>query len=108
MERTQEDRDIRIVHQIKNSLGPSDGEFYFAIHSDSGFEWLECSEVTEKKSEEQPEFTTKAEKAAYLIKLFLKDEDMCPKEIYARLRAEGISYRTAKDLKKDLGIRCYR
>lgn len=33
---------------------------------------------------------------------------MCSKEIYARLRAEGISYRTAEDLKKDLGIRCYR
>lgn len=108
VERMREDRDIRIVHQIKNSLGPSDSEFCFAIHSDSGFEWLECSEVIEMKSEEQPEFTTKTEKAAYLIKSFLKDEDMCSKEIYARLRAEEISYRTAEDLKKDLGVRCYR
>ena len=39
--------DIRIVHQIKNSLAPTAEDIRFSISADKGFQWLE---FTEKKS----------------------------------------------------------
>lgn len=38
VERDQEDTDIRIVRQIKNSLAPSDGEIRFSITAEMGFQ----------------------------------------------------------------------
>ena len=48
------------------------------------------------------------EKAAYLIKEILSQGDMRSTEIYEKLKAEGISQRTAEDTRKNMGIRCYR
>ncbi len=46
--------------------------------------------------------------AAYLIKKLLSDGDMRAREIYMRMKDEGISRRTAENTKKELGIRSYR
>ena len=109
VERDPENHDIRIVHQIKNSLAPSDGEIRFSITVEQGFRWLEC-EVAPNPAVEQetPKFESKAEKAAYLIKKLLSESDMRSREIYIRLSDEGISRRTAENIKKELGIRSYR
>ncbi|MCD7825864.1 MAG: AAA family ATPase [Clostridiaceae bacterium] len=109
IERDEDDRDIRIVHQIKNSLAPSDGCIRFEIRPQEGFHWLD-SEIGSLKREvaEPPVFKTKMEKAAFLIREFLADEDMASKEIYERLSAEGIGHRVAEDTKKEIGVRCYR
>ncbi len=109
VERDTEDRDIRLVHQIKNSLAPSDGVIRFEIKPESGFKWLDCEEVpTIVKAAEPPIFNTKMEKAAYLIRELLADEDMLSIEIYKRLSEQGIGHRTAEDTKKAIGVRCYR
>lgn len=109
VERDSENTDIRIVRQIKNSLAPSDGEIRFSITAEAGFEWLEC-EVTPDPSAEpgMPDFESKSEKAAYLIKKLLSEGDMRSREIYMRMSDEGISRRTAENTKKELGIRSYR
>lgn len=109
VERDQEDTDIRIVRQIKNSLAPSDGEIRFSITAEMGFQWLECkSTFVSSEQPEVPEFESKTEKAAYLIKKLLSDGDMRAREIYMRMKDEGISRRTAENTKKELGIRSYR
>lgn len=109
VDRDPADSDIRIVHQIKNSLAPSDREIRFEIRPQSGFRWLECDAIPiQAEKPERPEFTSKTEKAAYLIKSFLTDQDMSAKEIYLRLENEEISHRTAEETRKELGIRCYR
>ena len=100
VERDQKDTDIRIVRQIKNSLAPSDGEIRFSITCKSTFVSSEQPKV--------PEFESKTEKAAYLIKKLLSDGDMRAREIYMRMKDEGISRRTAENTKKELGIRSYR
>ena len=46
--------------------------------------------------------------AVYLIKKLLSDGDMRAREIYMRMKDEGISRRTAENTKKELGIRSYR
>ena len=90
VERDQKDTDIRIVRQI-------------------GFQWLECkSTFVSSEQPKVPEFESKTEKAAYLIKKLLSDGDMRAREIYMRMKDEGISRRTAENTKKELGIRSYR
>lgn len=110
VDRDSDDRDIRIVRQIKNSLGPSDREIRFEIRSGTGFRWLDCkaSIASEKTPEEPPAFNMKKDKAAYLIKMILLQGDMAAKEMYEKLASEGISHRTAEDVRKEMGIRCYR
>lgn len=109
VERDSENSDIRIVRQIKNSLAPSDGEIRFSITAEYGFKWVECEVAPNPAAEpEISDFESKAEKAVYLIKKLLSDGDMRSREIYIRLSDEGISRRTAENIKKALGIRSYR
>ena len=109
VERDPENTDIRIVRQIKNSLAPSDGEIRFSITAESGFEWLESEVMPDPSTEPgMPDFESKSEKAAYLIKKLLSEGDMRSREIYMRMSDEGISRRTAENTKKELGIRSYR
>jgi hypothetical protein len=110
VERDPEDTDIRIVTQIKNSLGPSEAGLRFEIRPKTGFAWLGVSTVSpiEEKRAEPPAFETKMEKAAYLIKELLSQGDIRSTDMYEKLKAEGISQRTAEDTRKSMGIRCYR
>lgn len=109
VEREAKDTDIRVVRQIKNSLGPSDGEFRFEIRPQTGFRWLEVSITTQGSHKaEMPAFEKKMDKAAFLIKQMLAQGDMKSVEVYERLEREGISHRTAEDTRKNMGIRCYR
>ena len=109
VERDPEDADIRIVTQIKNSLGPSEAVIRFEIRPQTGFSWINVDTVPmlEKKAE-PPTFDTKMDKAAYLIKEALSQGDVSSNEMYKMLEAEGISQRTAEDTRKNMGIRCYR
>lgn len=109
VERDPEDTDVRVVTQIKNSLGPSDAVIRFEIRPQTGFSWISVDTVPliEKKAE-PPAFDTKMEKAAYLIKETLAQEDVPSNEMYEKLETEGISHRTAEDTRKSMGIRCYR
>ncbi|MCD8086380.1 MAG: AAA family ATPase [Clostridiales bacterium] len=112
VERDEEDQSIRVVHQIKNSLGPTGGCFRFEIRPETGFKWLGCDLAAGQENLpakiEPPVFTTKMERAAHLIRQLLADGDMSSKEIYERLSEQGIGHRTAEDTKKEIGVRCYR
>ncbi len=124
VERTECDPTIRRVKQIKNSLGPSDSEFYFSITREHGFQWSDCDAVDEKTAcgkkpqvkglaqvkdaTDVPVFATKIEKAGYLIKFYLEQGDMTSNDIYKKLSEAGIGHKTAEDARKILGIRCYR
>ena len=109
VERDPKNADIRIVRQIKNSLAPSNGEIRFSISAETGFQWLECETAADPSiGLEAPNFDSKSEKAAYLIKKLLSNGDMRSREIYMRMSDEGISHRTVENTKKELGIRSYR
>ena len=109
VERDLEDTDIRIVTQIKNSLGPSEAVIRFEIRPQTGFSWLSVDTVPQsEKKEESPTFETKMDKAAYLIKEVLSQGDVASIEMYKLLETEEISRRTAEVARKNMGIRCYR
>lgn len=104
--------DVRIVRQIKNSLGPSGGEIWFEINARSGFHWLEPGKQIElldpASAIEEPQFQSKIELAAYLIKKILEDGDVQSKEVFSRLSEQGIGKKTIEEAKKILGIKSYR
>ena len=102
--------DIRIVHQIKNSLAPTAEDIRFSISADKGFRWLECRpQLFEKQQPDaEPKFDTEQQKAAYWIKHFLEKGDMSANEIYCRLDNEGVSKRVARMVKTEMGIHCYQ
>ena len=112
MEHHSDNPDVRIVRQIKNSLGPSGGEIWFEINVDTGFMWLEPGQLIEKPDPsspvEEPEFHSKLEYAAYLIKKILSDGDVLSREVFTRLSEQGIGRKTAEEAKKTLGIKSYR
>ena len=71
VERDAENPDIRIVHQIKNSLAPTAEDIRFSISADKGFRWLECRpQLFEKQQPDaEPKFDTEQQKAAYWINI---------------------------------------
>ena len=112
IERDNRNPDIRILRQIKNSLGPSDVIMRFEIGKDSGFRWLE-TEFSKRESGQEPDstvlfFSTKTEKAAFLIRAYLKDGMILSSEMYQRLKEEGISHRTAEKTRLSMGVICRR
>lgn len=112
VERHSDNADVRIVRQIKNSLGPSDGEIWFEINATTGFKWIETGKqinapVTTQTVEE-PQFQSKLEMAAYWIKKILENGDVLTQEVYLRLSELGIGKKTAEEAKKTLGIKSYR
>ena len=112
VERHSENADVRIVRQIKNSLGPSDGEIWFEINATTGFKWIEAGKqinapVTTQTVEE-PQFQSKLEMAAYWIKKILENGDVLSQEVFLRLSELGIGKKTAEEAKKTLGIKSYR
>ena len=72
VERDTENPDIRIVHQIKNSLAPTAEDIRFSISADKGFQWLECrpQSFENQKPDRKPEFESEQQKAVYWIRLF--------------------------------------
>ncbi|MCD7750460.1 MAG: AAA family ATPase [Lachnospiraceae bacterium] len=112
VERDEEDEDIRIVRQIKNSLAPVGDEIRYEIRPGSGFKWLVSStsscavHVPDRNA--IPQFETKQDKAVFLIKKYLTDGDMRSKEIFMRLHDEGIGRRTAQMAKQEMGVQSYR
>ena len=112
IERDEHDPDIRILRQIKNSLGPSDAMMRFEIRKDTGFRWMEMDHPYEQPYPEPGSkvlfFSSKTEKAAYLITAYLKKGMVLSNEMYQRLEEEGISHRTAEKTRLNMGVICRR
>lgn len=112
VEKGEEDDNIRIVKQVKNSLSSKAPDIMFAIRPNTGFQWLGVAERRETQS--LPEITletlpkTKHELAAILIKKALANgavESMEIKRIMAEYR---IGDKTMNEVKTELGIKPYK
>lgn len=72
VEKSDEDEDIRIVKQVKNSLNSKGADLMFEIRPNTGFQWLGVAERTETQSLSEITLETipktKHELAALLIK----------------------------------------
>ena len=112
VEKSEEDEEVRIVKQVKNSLNSKGADLMFEIRPNIGFQWLGAAERKETDSafeitlETMPK--TKHELAAFLIKKALANgavESMEIKRIMAEYR---IGDKTMNEVKTELGIKPYK
>ena len=113
VERDMNDEDIRIVHQIKNSLAPKGRDIRFEIRANTGFRWLEESGVAEAPTvtmEPTSSFIPKSkhEVAAVLIKNALGSGPQESMEIKKLMAEYHIGEKTMNEVKAELGIKPYR
>lgn len=113
VEKSNEDEEVRIVKQVKNSLNSKGADLMFEIRPETGFQWLGAAEKVEAYSP-STELTletlpkTKHELAALLIKKALANgavESMEIKRIMAEYR---IGDKTMNEVKTELGIKPYK
>ncbi len=108
IERDSLDSNVRIVHQIKNSLAPSDAKISFELREKTGFRWIVNEPFVMCKEETNDPEISKTEKNIYFIKMLLKDGKVPSNEMYEKLKKVGIGRRTAEKLRREMGIVCKR
>lgn len=112
VERNPADPEVRIVHQIKNSLAPVGEDLSFEISANGGFKWLDrgtpspVRDIAIAVQEEIPK--NKRERAAYLIKKMLVNGPVESSEIRKTMLEHRIGEKTMNDAKKELGIKPFR
>ena len=109
----QEDEEPKIMKlvQIKNNLAPKSGAIYYRINEDEGFKWLQYE--SELLNNDMGEFAieiykTKAELAVSLIRSQLSEGDTESEMMLNILKENGISERTARRVKEDMGVTAYQ
>lgn len=100
---------IRVLSQIKNNLAPAGDDYAFELDPELGLQWIGpidiISEGDALAEAVRNARHNKQETAAQSLLEWLSDHDLSANEIESRLNAMGITYRTAKYIKQDLGIR---
>ncbi len=113
VERDNRDEDIRIVRQIKNSLGPKGNDIRFEIRPETGFRWLQASEYIERENspvKKTDEYIpkNKHELTAMLLKKVLANGPVDSMEIKKLMAEYRVGEKTMNDVKNELGIKPYR
>lgn len=113
VERDSQDRDIRIVRQIKNNLAPQGADLRFEIKAGTGFRWLGAEkEIIPSSSSSEPAFEilpkNKHELAAIVITKALAKGPMESMKIRKLMAEYGIGDKTMNEVKTELGIKPYR
>lgn len=100
---------IRVISQIKNNLAAAGDDFAFELDPEHGLQWIGPIDIHEESellaAEVRNARISKQEIAAERLIEWLADNDLAANEIESRLNAMGITYRTAKYVKQELGIR---
>ena len=111
VERDTEDEDIRIVHQIKNSLVQHGADMRFEIRQSTGFMWISVPEnhQNEPAPAYDPELPkNKHELAAILMSRALAKGDVESTKMLELFKEYKIGRKTIQETKMELGIESYR
>ncbi len=110
--REEKDDEIRIVHQVKNSLAPKGQDIRFVIRPDTGFSWISPMENVLQPTLQESTFDhypkNKHELAAILICKALEHGPVQSNEIKRVMEEYGIGEKTMHDAKVTLGVKSYR
>ena len=100
---------IRVISQIQNNLASAGDDFAFELDPEHGLQWIGPIDIHEEgealAAEVRNARLSKQEIAAERLIEWLTDNDLSANDIESRLNAMGITYRTAKYVKQELGIR---
>lgn len=106
---SKDDDDLRVVVHDKSSLAPEGPAILFSLDSDLGFQWKGFCDATasELLSGSGPS-TTKTEQAEQLLQDLLVGGELASDELVRRASTMGISERTLKIAKQNLGVTAVR
>ncbi len=104
--RTKDDPSVRVMAQDKNSLAPEGRSMSFALSEDSGFRWLgSCDATVDDVLGGMARAESKTARMEDALRELLEDGDGLPSdELAAYAESLGISERTLKIAKKNLGV----
>lgn len=103
--RSKDDPAVRIVAQDKNSLAPEGRSIMFELGADSGFAWQGCCDVTvDDLLNGAARAQTKTSLMEDELKRMLTGGSVLADEVYQRAVSLGVSERTLKIAKKNLGV----
>ena len=107
--RAKDDSNMRVVVHDKSSLAPEGKSILLSLNSESGFTWNGFCDTTasELLSGNGPSIT-KTEQAEKLILEMLESGEVTSDELLQRSSAIGISERTLKIAKQNLGVSAIR
>lgn len=107
--RSRDDENVRVAVHDKSSLAPEGPAILFSLDSESGFSWSGFSDTTasELLSSSGPSIT-KTEQAEKLILDLADGGEISSEELLNRSSALGISERTLKIAKQNLGVTAVR
>lgn len=112
VERDSENQNRRIIHQIKNNIGPIGDDILFEITQENQFHWLikptrrTIGKKIENTLQELPK--NKQELASVVLKQLLEDGAVEAKEVQRILSEYGVGNKTMQNVKALLGIKSYR
>lgn len=100
---------IRIVAHDKSSLAPEGRSIAFALDSNSGFQWKGyCETSVDELLAGKGSLLSKTTQAENLLRELLSDGEILSDEVMSRASELGISERTVKIAKQNLGVKSFR
>lgn len=109
IERPTDNANIRVVHQIKNSLAPKGEDIRFEISDSGTFSWLDQGGALQRQRKWGKDLPkNKHELAALVMAKVLAEGDVESKEVMAALKEYRIGSKTIQESKKELGVISYR
>ena len=112
VEKSDDDEDVRIVRQVKNSLDSKGADLMFEIRPSKGFQWLvgntEPLNTGNLYSVVEAMPTNKHELAAMLIRKALENGATESMEIRRIMAEYRIGEKTMNEVKTELGIKPFR
>lgn len=107
--RSGDDPNVRIVAHDKSSLAPAGPSVAFTLDTQTGLRWLGVCETTvDELLSGRGSSLGKTEQAERLLKELLADGEVSSEDIFHRAEALGISQRTIKLAKRNLGVTSVR
>lgn len=103
--RSKDDSTVRIAAHDKSSLAPEGQAIVFELHLENGFAWRGyCDATAEDVLSGRGNTRTKTQQAEQLIRELLVDGSVPSEELFRAASDAGISERTVKIAKQNLGL----
>lgn len=107
--RVRDEPTLRIVAHDKSNLAPEGKSIAFALDPDTGFAWKGyCETTVDELLCGNGSLLNKTAQAENLLRDLLSDDEMASEEITALAKEMGISNRTLKIAKQNLGVKSIR
>ena len=106
--RIKDEPEIRVVCQTKSSLAPEAKAFAFRLSDENGFEWIGEYDITADDLLSGTAKGTKKQAAMDFLEKVLADGQMPQSVIMELAKQKGISEKTLRNAKEELGVKSKR